>query len=168
MSYTPISPILGIQPIAASSTTQNHPLGFAVDAYDATFGSGTFIYLKGVASTTVGNIVTYDQELGVTTLAPITTPNLDTPLAVAMSANVASQYGWYQVRGAAVIKKTAVAVSPSVPLFLSGTAGRVMPTVAAGRQVMDAIVVTNAATVLSTVSTIVAQIDYPFAQGQIT
>ena len=169
MAYTPINPILGIQPIAATSTTKNHSLGFQVDAYDSTFGSGTFIYLAGVANTVVGNIVGYDQDLGTTTLAPITTTGLNIPLAVAMSANVASSYGWYQVRGAAVIKKTAVAVVPGpVPLFLSATAGRVMPTAAAGREVLNATVVTNAATVASTVSTIVAQIAYPFAQGQIT
>src|ERR1019366_9254165 len=100
-----------------------------------------------------------------TTLAP-STAHLGQPLAVAMAANVALGFGWYQVGGAAVIKKTAVKVNPGVQLFLSGTAGRVMPTVATGKEVLNVICV-NAATVASATSTIIANLQFPFAQGQI-
>lgn len=167
MAYTPSTPELGIQPIGANSTTQNHAEGTVIDAYDDTLGGGKFVYLKGVAGTVVGSIVQYDQVNHTTTLAPITTKNLNVPLAVAMSANVALQWGWYQVEGAAVIKKTAVTVLASVPLYLSGTAGRVMSTAASGREVMNCVSV-NAATVAAATSTITAQIAYPFAQGAVT
>ena len=165
MAYTPSTPELGLQPIAASSTTQNHPLGYQIAAYDPTYGSGSFIYLEGVANTLVGSLVTYDQDNKTTTLAP-STAHLGQPLAVAMAANVALGFGWYQVGGAAVIKKTAVKVNPGVQLFLSGTAGRVMPTVATGKEVLNVISV-NAATVASATSTIIANLQFPFAQGQI-
>lgn len=164
MAYTPSTPEAGIQPIAVSSTTQNHPLGFEVKAYDPTFGSGSFIYLAGVSSTVVGSVVTYNQLTGATTLVP-STSNLNKPLAVAMSANNAStSWGWYQTEGAAVIKKTAVKVSPGVVLYISGTAGRLMSTVATSKLVLNCISV-NAATVASATSTITAQIAWPAAQG---
>lgn len=163
--YTPSTPELGVQPIALNSTTQNHPPGYQITAYDPTFGSGSFIYLEGVANTLVGSLVTYDQDNKTTTLAP-NTAHLAQPLAVAMSACVAAQWGWYQVGGAAVIKKTAVKVNPGVQLFLSGTAGRVMPTVASGKEILNTITV-NAATVASATSTIVANLQFPFAQGQV-
>jgi hypothetical protein len=92
-----------------SNTTP--PLGTIVSAVDPTYGTGEFIFLKGVASTVVGSLVTYDQTLATTTLAPATGGN--GPVAVAMSANVASQYGWYQIAGAAAVKApNAMVVGP--------------------------------------------------------
>jgi len=167
MAYTPATPELGIQPIASFSSTLNHPLGYVVEAYDPTYGAGEFIYLPGVASTVVGSLVTYDPINKTTTLAP-NTANLAQPLAVSMSANIlATTYGWYQIGGVAVIKKTAVKVSPNVALYLSGTTGRVMSTAASGKQVVNARSV-NAATVASATSTINAILDRPFAQGAVT
>lgn len=166
MAYTPTTPELGIQPIAqaAATGTVNHPLGFTVDAYDPTFGGGTFIYLYGVGSNTVGTVVTYNVLTGLTTLVP-NTANIGNPLAVSMNANTSITTGsWYQIRGAAVIKKTAVKVNANVKLYISGTTGRLMPTAASGKQVLNTITV-NAATVLSATSTITALINYPFAQG---
>jgi hypothetical protein len=165
-NYTPVPNELGVQPIAQTSTTQNHPLGFKVGGYDSTLGYGEFIYLAGVGSTAVGTLVTYNQLTGATTLAP-NTAHLAQPVAVAMAANTATtSFGWYQVFGAAVIAKTAVKVNPAVQLYLSGTAGSVMPTQASGKQLLGVISL-NAATVLSATGTITAQISYPFAQGQI-
>src|SRR5579859_4921841 len=148
MAYTPVNPEAGVQPIAVTSTTQNHPLGTRVRAYDPTFGEGEFIYLAGVASTVVGSTVTFNQVTGATTLSP-NTSKLGEPIAVAMSANTATtSWGWYQIAGAAVIKKTAVKVSPGVQLYQSGTAGRLMSTVATSKQIMNMYTI-NAATVAS-------------------
>jgi len=72
MAFTILNTIGGVQPIAVTDTVQNHPLGTIVTAVDPTFGGGEFIYLKGVASTVVGSLVTYDQFLATTTLAPAT------------------------------------------------------------------------------------------------
>lgn len=166
MAYTPTNPEAGIQPIAQTSTTQNHPLGFKASAYDPTYGFGEFVYLAGVGSTAVGSLVTYNQLTGATTLAP-NTAHLAQPLAVAMAANTSStSYGWYQVQGAAVITKTATKVSPGVPLFLSGTAGSVFATATSGKEILNCVSI-NAATVASATGTITAQIAWPFAQGQV-
>lgn len=160
MAYTIEDSRLGFQPIALTSTVQNHPEGMIIRADDSTLGGGEFIYLKGAANTVVGMVVTYDPVNHTTTLSP-NTGLLGQPVAVAMSANVASQWGWYQINGAAVIKKTAVKVNPAVPLFQSATIGRLMPTVATGKRIMNTVSV-NAATVLSATSTITAFIQRPY------
>ena len=105
MAFAPQEPFVVEQAIADNSTTQKHQLGMIVRAYDSTYGAGEFIYLKGVASTAVGSIVEYDTsfQTGLATAA-VATPR---PLAVAMSACVASEYGWYQISGESVMKKTA-------------------------------------------------------------
>jgi hypothetical protein len=56
-TYHIINPIVGMQDIADTSTTQNHVLGTIVQAKDiasTAYGSGEFIYLLGVASTVLG------------------------------------------------------------------------------------------------------------------
>ncbi len=158
---------LGVQAIEVTSTVQNLDEGTIVNAVDSsgTQGGGEFIYLKGVANTLVGSLVTYDPVNHTTTLTP-NTANLAQPVAVSMSANVALQWGWYQIGGAAVIKKTAVKVSPNVALYQSGTTGRVMSTAASGKQLVNARSV-NAATVASATSTITAILDRPFLQGAV-
>jgi NADPH-dependent curcumin reductase CurA len=165
MAYTPNENELGIQPIALNSTTQNHPLGKIIRANDPTFGQGEFVYLLGVASTVVGNTVVYSTTTYLTALSPNTANNVN-PLAVAMSANVAAQYGWYQIGGLAVVKKTAVQVLPNAKIFQSGTAGRWMPTSTAGMHIMGA---RGAAltTVTSTVSTMVVLLNRPCQENQL-
>jgi hypothetical protein len=179
MAYTPVENREGIQPIAITNGAlpsqyqvgqspffgQAHPLGTIIRAYDPTLGEGEFIYLKGVASTVVGSAVIYNQLAGTTTLTP-NTANLAQPVAFAMSANVASQFGWYQISGVAVISKTATKVNPAVQIFLSATAGAIQATVASGKEVLNAITV-NAATVASATGTVQVQINRPFLQGQV-
>lgn len=166
MTFVPTENALGIQPIAVNSATQNHPLGTIVRAYDPTFGAGEFIYLLGVASTVVGNTVTYSATTFQTTLSPNTTQNVN-PVAVAMSANVAAQFGWYQIDGLAVVKKSAVQVLPNAKIFQSATAGRWMPTSTAGLQILGARGA-SLTTVTSTTSTMVVLINRPSNQGHIT
>jgi hypothetical protein len=103
---------------------------------------------------------------GITTLAP-NTANLAQPLAVSMSANVTTtKWSWYQIDGVAVIKKTATKVNPNVAVFLSATAGRIMSTIATGKQILAARS-NNAATIASATSTVTVLINRIHAQGQI-
>jgi len=141
-------------------------LGQVVRAFDPTYGEGEFILLVGVASTVVGSLVTYNTTTYQTALSP-NTANLAQPVAVAMSANLAASFGWYQIGGLAVIKKTAVAVNAGVSVFQSATTGRIMPTAASGKAVLGA-KSANLATVASSVSTVIVSINRPHMQGQIT
>ncbi len=182
MTFTPSEERLGIPPIAFTSalntTIQSgqspfanvaQPLGTIIRAYDPTFGEGEFIYLLGVANTVTGILVTWDATTYQTTILP-STAALDTPVAVAMSANVAAQTGWYQISGMATVLKTNVNVVPQAgvtKVYISATAGRIFVTSASGKQIMGARTA-NLATVTTTTSTVVLHISRPFAQGQIT
>lgn len=132
-----ISQELCVQKIEETSTTQNHPLGLIVRAVDRgsnSNGAGEFIYLKGVASTVAGSWVTYNMDDGSTTLLAA---NAIGPVAIAMSANVASQYGWYQIQGKAVGKALA-AYADDALVYATATAGSVDDAAVAGDRVKRA------------------------------
>lgn len=130
MTYALTSNYIGAQTIASTSTTQAHPIGTVVTAHSATYGTGEFVYLKGVASTVIGDLVIYDQKASTTTRAVAGSRG---PVAVAMSANVADQYGWYQIRGSAAVKSAAAAAAGNV--YLTATAGTVDDAVVVGDKV---------------------------------
>lgn len=156
MAYIILEPIAGNQPIADTSTTQRHPLGRIVTATDPTYGVGEFIYLQGVASTAVGSWVTFNQDDNTTALLAA---NAIGPVAVAMSANVASQYGWYQIGGKAIGKALA-SFADNGNVYATATAGSIDDAVVAGDRVKRA----KGASAVDTPSTGLAEfeIDRPF------
>lgn len=103
MTYIITDTVAGTQAIAENSTTQKHALGTVVRAKDPTYGEGEFVYLKGLDTTTVGFWVTY----AVTWQSAVATSAVNTPVphAVAMSACVTGEYGWYQISGMAIASK---------------------------------------------------------------
>jgi len=126
MAYTIAENMLLAQPIADNSTTAKHPVGMIVRAKDPTYGVGEFIYLEGVASTTVGAVVRYDVSTTDEFQSALATTAITEsfPLAVAMSACVANEYGWYQISGNAIASKLAAA-SMVVSSTISVAAGEV-------------------------------------------
>jgi hypothetical protein len=169
MAYTIQDPLAGYQPIAVTDTVQNHPIGTVIKAVDPVYGGGEFIYLLGVASTVVGSVVTYvgnttGTPTGQTALAAATA-NQARPLAVAMSANTAGRYGWYQVYGNAVCATNGTLAAGPAPVYLAGS-GALTSTAAAGAQVLGAINVT--ATGTPAANQAVVEITRPHAQGAIT
>lgn len=118
------------QAIADTSSTKLVSLGTRIKAVDSTYGEGEFIYLAGVASTAIGDLVIFDQYAGTTTRAVAGSRG---PAAVAMSANVASSYGWYQIAGAAVVKAGTVAANGNV--YLTATAGTIDDATVSGDKV---------------------------------
>lgn len=121
---------MGLQPIHSTSTTQMHPLGMVVSAKDINYGEGEFIYLKGVASTEQGDLCAYDSKAATTVRSLIGGSGSSGPMGVAASANVASQYGWYQVSGATPVK--AATASANTPAYMSATAGQVDDAISGG------------------------------------
>lgn len=159
---------IGIQPIATLSTTQTHPLGKVVRAMDQDTsgqGSGEFIYLLGVANTVAGSVVTYNTTTYQTSIA-IGTANQGGPLAVAVGANVAASYGWYQIGGSAVVKKTAVIVSAAKKVYLVSSTvtgnGRISAASVTGKQVLGARSA-NLTAIASATSTVMVMLDRPAA-----
>lgn len=162
MAFYPQENALWGQAIADTSTTQKHELGSVVRAKDSTYGVGEFIYLLGVANTVVGSLVTFDATTWQTTLAAAGT-NLPRRIAVAMSANVAAQYGWYQISGLSRMAKTcglALAAGAAVGVK---TAGKVATT-GTGKEISGALTVAVATN--STLATVM--IDRPVLQGRVT
>jgi len=140
MAYSIFNNQIGLPPItdtqlAAEATTDSAKLGTIVQAQDDTYGTGEFIYLKGLASTTVGSWVTYNADDYSTTLLAA---NAIGPVAVAMSANLAGYYGWYQISGKAVGKALTGYVDNAL-VYATATAGSVDDAVVAGDRVKLAI-----------------------------
>lgn len=165
MAYKIVAPnIVGWQPIAVTDTTQNHALGTVVIAQDPTYGQGEFIYLLGVASTAIADMVIWDGTTYATTRAA-TTANQGRPVAWAMSACVAANYGWYQISGTAVANKSAVSFAATVALGVNSTAK--VGASASGKQILGARTA-NAATVASATATITVVCERPHLQGRVT
>ena len=132
--YQITNSIVGAQNIADTSTTQNHPLGLIVQAVDrasTAYGAGEFVYLKGVASTVLGSFVTYNADDNSTALLAA---NAIGPVACAMSINVASSFGWYQISGKAVGKAKASYADNGL-VYATSTAGSIDDAVVAGDRV---------------------------------
>lgn len=128
MAYNIINANSFPQLISETSTTLQLPLGTRVRAYDPTYAEGEFVYLKGVASTAIGDVVIFDQYANTTTRVVAGSRG---PAAIAMSANVANQYGWYQISGSAVVK-TAAGVAANARPYATATAGSIDDAVVAG------------------------------------
>jgi hypothetical protein len=122
LSFLPIDQVAEPQAFNATSTTQLHTLGKVATFKDTTYGEILCVYLKGVASTAAGDLVTYDPKNGTTTRTVAASRG---PVAVAMSANVASQYGWYAVRGVVPVSTTAAGTGAANSLLqVTSTAGQ--------------------------------------------
>lgn len=124
MAYTKTSTAVGLPALTATVASTDYIKGPAIGTIaqftDPTYGTGEFIWLNGVASTVAGDLVIYDQKAGTTKRAVAGDRG---PCAVAMSANVANQQGWYQIAGSAVVTAGTVAANGNV--YLTATAGSV-------------------------------------------
>ena len=105
--------------IAVSGLTDNDATArhTVLDMY---YGPGgkEYIYLKGVASTVAGNLVTFD-ETGVTTRLAA---NAVGRVAVAMAATVANEFGWYQTKGVHDAVSVDTSSAADVAMYIGGTA----------------------------------------------
>lgn len=179
MAYTFTDPRIGFVPSVSQTISANsigaltpqtgfRP-GWRANAQDPTLGAGQFIFLPTIASVVVGSLVTFRQSAsGVYTTAMLpNTANLAQPIAVAMAAGAANNYGWFQVQGTATVKKIAVKINSNVALYVGATTGRVTALAASGKQILGARSA-NSASVVSATSTVTIVINNPHMQGQTT
>jgi len=154
-------------PTGTADTVQVNAVGTIAKFYDDAFGEGEFIYLPGVASCAAGDAVLYDLlPSGPTTLrhSNATGSNTGRPVAFALGATVAGQWGWFQVSGVAIV--SAVAGTVAGVMMASATAGSVGNTADAGDQILNARISSAVGTPAANKS--YATINRPFVQGQIT
>lgn len=135
MPYVVTQNRLGQSLIGSVDTAAAVPVGTIVTATDPVYGAGEFIYLKGVASTTVGTWVTYNADDYTTTRLAA---NAIGQVAVAMAATVANTFGWYQISGKAVGLAAALYADNAL-VYATATAGTVDDAVVAGDRVKLAI-----------------------------
>lgn len=164
MAYSFTENRIGLPPMTDTGTTALVSIGTIARAVDPTYGAGEFIYLLGVASTVAGSVVTYNATTGQTTLAAAGT-NIPQPIAIAMSANVASQYGWYQIAGQAVAAKQNVTASFAAGNAVGITATGVLSNTATGAEVFGAVAMAAAT---ATATTVQVLLNRPHLQGRIT
>ena len=158
-SFVPKNQEVLPQAIADISTTALMPLGTRCKAYDTAstaYGEGEFIYLKGVASTVLGSVITYSQDDNSTALLAA---NAIDPVAIAMAANVASSYGWYQIFGKGVAKVLA-GFADNANCYATATAGSIDDAIVAG----DRVKCMKGASAIDTPATGLAEIElqYPY------
>lgn len=164
-TFKSIESVVYNQAIADNSTTQKVPLGTRIKAKDTAstaYGVGEFIYLKGVASTVVGSAVTFNQDDSSTALLAA---NAIGPVAFAMAATVANEFGWYQIYGKAVGKVLA-SFADNANCYATATAGSMDDAVVAGDLVKNC----KGASAIDTPSTGLAELEiqYPFMDDGLT
>ena len=104
-----------------------------------------YIYLQGTASVVAKDWVVYDEGFTTTRL----TANEVGPVAIAGTAIVLGQYGWFQVYG--VAQGNSDTISADSSLYIDGTAGRVDDLSVSGDLVLGAYSMTDAVSNVATV-----------------
>lgn len=167
MAYYAIEAEAGLQPITDHVTTAQHAVGKIIRAKDPTYGAGEFIYLVGVASTVVGSLVSYDAAGTLAFQSALHTTELDKsrPVAVAMSACVAGEYGWYQIAGQAIMTK-ADTVSFAAGAGLAGGSGLAIA-VASGL-ILNGALVAVVASAKTNVTTVRVMINRPHGPSDVS
>jgi len=162
----------GSVPGASADTPATQAIGTIKRFFDTTglYGVGEFIYLPGVASLAVGDVVEYNLSAGVAALTDATvvrwagTAGTGKALAIAMTANTsATTYSWYQIGGAAVVNTNGT-VAAGDKAFWQATA-TVSTTQVNGKQVLG--MSAFSANGVPSANKAVYTIDRPHAQGQI-
>lgn len=160
-NFYPVNGLVIPQAISDTSTTKLLPLGTrvrAVDQASTQYGEGEFIYLAGATSTVVGSAVVINPDDFSTTLA---SANAIGSVAFAMSINVGSSYGWYQIFGKAVGKVLA-SFADNANCYLTSTAGSIDDAIVAGDYISNC----KGASAIDTPSTGLAELEisYPFVR----
>lgn len=101
-------------------------------------GAGTFIYAKALGAVVIGAPVQLDKDYNI--VAVPVTGNTGAPVFFAASLfSVLEAFGWVAESGNSLPVKVSVATAAAAPLFITA-AGTVGGTVAAGKQVLGALV----------------------------
>jgi hypothetical protein len=163
------NPRLGAQSflLVDVDTVQRLPLGTVIAGFDPLLGEGEFIYLPGLAGVVQGDAVVYDLLPGGASVARLvqnTFANTGRPVAFAVVAVGAGQFGWYQIGGCSIVS-TVAGTTPGV-MMAGATVGSTGNLADPGDQVLGARISSNVGSPIANKS--YAVINRPHMQGQIT
>lgn len=171
MAYKSADTYIGTQDLATVDTTKAVPLGTVIRCVDPVYGEGQAIYLAIPTSTAIAaGLLVYASASLRATAVPVVSTSKKTGrsvyVALAAVASDASnvQYAWFLKKGITTVLKTAVAVAADSAVYISTTAGRFYVTASAGAQIVGARTA-NSASVTTTTSTVLVQIDNPVLTG---
>lgn len=171
MAYKSVDTHIGTQDLATVDTIQRCPLGTEIRVWDPTYGEGRAVYWKiGTSTAIAAGTLVYASASGTATAVPASATSKKTgravyvSLAAVASDSVNTQYAWFLKKGFTAVLKTAVTVPADSAVYISTTAGRFYLTASAGGQIIGARTA-NSASVTSTTSTVLVQIDNPSIQG---
>jgi len=114
LNFVMVDNLSGQRPLMGIDTVQQEPLGRKVRGLDIgslSYGEGEFIYLAGVASNAAGSAVVFDEVAKTVTLTVLASRG---PIAIAMAPILATQFGWYQIRGSTPVNTTAAGTGAAV------------------------------------------------------
>ncbi len=121
--------------IETVDTAKEFNLGQTCKARHVTDGKiGEFQYMQGIASCSIADWVLLDYDSGTATLLVDTNVG---GVGIAMSATIASTFGWFQIRGKAQ-GKLAASCADNAELYTTATAGVVDDVVTGQFQVFGA------------------------------
>lgn len=148
-----LSPVGMSADLTDFGTTLLFPLGTKVRAKDmgtTDYGFGEFMYLQGCASTVRGSVVTINDNW----LTALVVADAKGGVGVALAANVASNYGWYQILGRGVATSETTIVD-GTQAYVGATAGYIDDAATAGDQIIGMIIssTTDTGTCLMTMTT---------------
>lgn len=158
--------VLGATVPGTVDTTQRVSLGTVRRFYDANYGMGEFIYLKGVSSVVAGDPVTYSSAF----VAARTAAGTGNNWAIATAAvDSATKYGWFQIGGQAIANKTKTVSLAAGALVGVSTAGLVI-TSSSLKELSGAVVavVASATTTTNNGGKVVLMLNRPTGQTRIT
>lgn len=120
-TWLPTGFAIGIQPIAAVATAQQHPIGTRVWARSETYGWGEFVYLKGGTSVDIGDWVSYSMLSGLTT---VLAADVVAPLGISQATNtITTNYSWFQIWGLSSTGNAIGAIAINTQIYGAGTGG---------------------------------------------
>lgn len=141
MAYQVISPRLGAQPIADTSTTAKHALGERVMARDSALFDAEFVYVQASNSVAQYDAVAIKHGYKI---APLTITNAKTAVEIGfvqIAIGAKDSYAWVQKDGRPIVR-CALATQPDVPLYASATGG-VLTSVSTSAAMMGIVAVTQ-------------------------
>lgn len=132
MAYTHTDDVIGVTQLTSVDDTQRMQQGLTVKGSDPTLGMGRFMYLNNISggSIAAGDVCLIDERTGA--IKKVVTADRG-PVGVAVAAQAATQWGWFQIEGIAVVNATTGAANS--PAYEQATGGNVLSTVSATNKI---------------------------------